>query len=300
MQLNLYISGCFPINIQLQNKIDFPQNRQWKREKSIEKSQNQHNSCEWSNYFRGRESKGEIWAVSTKIQWILESCLWYFRKLLQVKKKCLSSKNISIVCGMCMMNQPKTRFIRIFPFPDESDRFEGTFRRAIWPFLVISQLYGVMPVAGVSSWSLSDLQFKWKSSRTIYAIIVALILSGYSLYLLWKIFTTIAYFNIIGLEFSKLTWNPRLTNSQYVLTLLVDFSANFLFYAMNALEFIGFMALSLQWAELMQSWQMTESLPVFQNCTCNYKTAYMRRIRFIASVALILALGISRNNFQWK
>lgn len=69
---------------------------------------------------------------------------------------------------------------------------------------------------------------------------------------------------------------------------------------MNALEFIGFLVLSLQWSELMRCWQMTESLPVFQNCTCAFKTGYMRRIRFIASIALILALGMSWQRFPLK
>lgn len=68
---------------------------------------------------------------------------------------------------------------------------------------MIGQIYGVMPVGGVSAWSLSDLKFKWKDLRTIYAVIVAIILSGYSLFLLWKIFTDVAYFNIIGLGFNK-------------------------------------------------------------------------------------------------
>lgn len=69
------------------------------------------------------------------------------------------------------------------------------------------------------------------------------------------------------------------------------FPANLLFYGMNALEFIGFLALSLHWPDLMRQFQMVESLPVFRNCT--YKTMYMRRIRFISSIALFLALGSS-------
>lgn len=79
---------------------------------------------------------------------------------------------------------------------DGNFHFEGTFRKAIWPFLVIGQLYGVMPVIGISSRSLSDLHFNWKSFRAIYAVIVAIILSSYSLFVLWKIFTDSAYSNI--------------------------------------------------------------------------------------------------------
>lgn len=58
---------------------------------------------------------------------------------------------------------------------------------------------------------------------------------------------------------------------------------------MNALEFISFLALSLHWSELMRCWQMTEALPIFHNCA--YNNAYMRHIRFIIFITLLLALG---------
>lgn len=137
-----------------------------------------------------------------KVQKIIKNFHWNSRKLLQVKVNCLSSQNISSVCGTGNETFYYEIDLNFHIFTDRSDNFEGTFRRAIWPFLVISQLYGVMPVSGVTSWSISDLHFKWKSMRTIYAIVVACILSSYSLYLLWKIFTDIAYFNIIGLTFA--------------------------------------------------------------------------------------------------
>lgn len=79
---------------------------------------------------------------------------------------------------------------------DESKTFDGTFRAAIWPILFIGQMYGAMPVIGISSQSLSDLHFKLKSFRTIFAVIVAIILSSYSLFSLWKIFTDAVAFNI--------------------------------------------------------------------------------------------------------
>lgn len=79
---------------------------------------------------------------------------------------------------------------------DETNSFEGAFRRAIWPILMIGQMFGVMPVVGISSQSLSDLHFKLKSLRTIYAGIVAIISSNYCLFLFWKIFTDSETFNI--------------------------------------------------------------------------------------------------------
>ena len=69
------------------------------------------------------------------------------------------------------------------------------------------------------------------------------------------------------------------------------FSANLLFYGMNALELISFLALAMHWPELMRRWQIVESLPVFRNCS--YKISYMRQIRFISLLAMFLALSIS-------
>lgn len=71
---------------------------------------------------------------------------------------------------------------------------------AFWPFLIIGQIYGVMPVVGVSSWSLSDLHFNWKCFRTIYAVIVAVILSVHMLYLIWKIIVDSASIHISELK----------------------------------------------------------------------------------------------------
>lgn len=126
----------------------------------------------------------------------------HFRKLMHMKINCLSPKNISIICGKLnlSLNLSRTHSIERANqiISDGSDRFDGTFRRAIWPFLVIGQFFGIMPLIGVSGWSLSDLHFKWKSIRTVYAVCVASILSCYSIFLLWKVFTTRVYLNSIG------------------------------------------------------------------------------------------------------
>lgn len=87
-----------------------------------------------------------------------------------------------------------TKFLSFFA--DDTDCFEGTFRRAIRPFLLVSQIHGVMPLNGIASKSLSDLHFKWRSPRTIYAALVACTLSTYSLLLLCKIFTNPALPNM--------------------------------------------------------------------------------------------------------
>lgn len=60
---------------------------------------------------------------------------------------------------------------------------------------------------------------------------------------------------------------------------------------MNTLGLISFFVLSLHWPQLMEYWQSVESLPIFQNVA--HKTAYIRRIRFVAATVLLLAFGTS-------
>lgn len=75
---------------------------------------------------------------------------------------------------------------------------EETFHEAIWPILVVGQLLGVMPVHGVKGSSVSDLKFKWESLRSLYSFLVAIILSTYTLFFLWKTFSGKADFFDIG------------------------------------------------------------------------------------------------------
>lgn len=70
---------------------------------------------------------------------------------------------------------------------------------AIWPFLIIGQLFGVLPTIGIKNRSLSALHFEWKSFRTFYSLIIATILSSYLILLVWKIFTIQIEFDLIGL-----------------------------------------------------------------------------------------------------
>lgn len=70
---------------------------------------------------------------------------------------------------------------------------------AIWPLLIVGQLFGVMPIIGVKNRSLSTLHFEWKSIRTFYSIAIAMLLLSYSLLLIWKILTIQIQFDLIGL-----------------------------------------------------------------------------------------------------
>lgn len=55
-----------------------------------------------------------------------------------------------------------------------------SFEVAIGSVLVFAQFFGVMPVIGVKSNCASELHFKWNSRRTIYSIIVFVLLASYT------------------------------------------------------------------------------------------------------------------------
>lgn len=69
-------------------------------------------------------------------------------------------------------------------FSGENRSIAGSFREAIWPLLVVGQCFGVMPVIGVSG-DISEHQFKWKSFRTLFSLLGAVFLIGYTLFLVW-------------------------------------------------------------------------------------------------------------------
>lgn len=91
----------------------------------------------------------------------------------------------------------------------------GNLRRAIRPILLVGQIFGVMPVIGITSHSANDLHFKWKSFRAIYSIIIALTLFCYTLNVALNIMSEqIDLFSFgmsfdsyfINIRMNKLTW----------------------------------------------------------------------------------------------
>ncbi|XP_055326858.1 gustatory receptor for sugar taste 64f-like [Sitodiplosis mosellana] len=122
----------------------------------------------------------------------------------------------------------------------ENHCFEGSFREAIWPFLILGQFFGLLPVIGVKkSRQTSELQFKWKSVRTIYSLIIAFILISYTSILIWGTFTTEIELSSIGI---------------------------FIFYTSNTYGFVSFLALARKWPLLIHKWENTESKsPAFRS-----------------------------------
>lgn len=51
------------------------------------------------------------------------------------------------------------------------EALRGSFHDAIGPVLRVSQFFGLMPVDGVNSNDISNINFRWKSIKSIYALV---------------------------------------------------------------------------------------------------------------------------------
>lgn len=65
------------------------------------------------------------------------------------------------------------------------DLINGSFHKAIGSILALAQCFGIMPVVGIKGKSAADLQFQWKSFRTIYSYILFVLMVIYCGITLW-------------------------------------------------------------------------------------------------------------------
>lgn len=138
---------------------------------------------------------------------------------------------------------------------------DGSFHRAIYPILIIAQVFGVLPVFNVSSKCPLKLQFTRKSFRYCFAIFVMI---------------------SCGLEaISAITWTFRTRIEFGKLVILV-------FYISNFLSLFCFLRLAKVWPSLMVKWHDVENkLPPNKSQTKNREMCV--RIRRIAAVILSLS-----------
>lgn len=47
-----------------------------------------------------------------------------------------------------------------------------SFHQAMFPILLTAQMFALLPVTGIKSSKPYDLQFKWRSIRTIYCLVI--------------------------------------------------------------------------------------------------------------------------------
>lgn len=161
---------------------------------------------------------------------------------------------------------------------------DDNFRQSIWPILFIGQLFGLMPVIGISRQSIDDLKFSWKSRRTIYGYIVIMLSTCYFMFNAYQTLIGKIFFDSIGLSIKN---NIFIFNIIQKETLL---SVNILFFATNTFGCISFLGLAMQWPDLMQYWAIAESnLDTLYNHS--EKRSKMLRIRYIGFTILCLAFG---------
>lgn len=144
-----------------------------------------------------------------------------------------------------------------------------------------------MPVSGLNSKSISNLQFKWNHISSLFSLFIAAVLVSYSLLVGWNTLSNQAGFSSAGLLIEQYKFLKKyhfIQNHSY-------FAATFIFYASNTSIFICFLALAKKWKELMIFWTDTERiLPTFRNS--KGKRNFIFKIRLIAFTVLSLALSI--------
>lgn len=68
--------------------------------------------------------------------------------------------------------------------------YRDSFHRAIYPILLIAQIFGMMPVEGISAPNATFLHYKLQSLRTVYAIMFGIIGTIIMLFEFYRVNTT--------------------------------------------------------------------------------------------------------------
>lgn len=170
---------------------------------------------------------------------------------------------------------------------------EGSFRGAISPILLFFQLFGIMPLNGVTNHSVTDLRFEWKSVRTIYSLFIVMFLLAYSVVFILDLITNILTLQYLG-QLMKMKSNSRAEFIFYSRNIYINRIAilvDSLFNTLNTIAFIGFIGLAMKWSELIKIWENAESnLTMF--CKHRISKRFTFKIRMVASVMLLMGLSI--------
>ncbi|XP_070501290.1 gustatory receptor for sugar taste 64b-like [Chironomus tepperi] len=163
----------------------------------------------------------------------------------------------------------------------DSTKKHESFHQAVGPALLLGQIFGMLPVDGVLGKSEKDLNFRWKSPKTIYSI-------------LFLFFGTIE--SCMG------------TRRLLRLGFNIHFAESFLFFITAMIRAYMLFFLGRKWKFIMMRWQNCED--VFLREPYNTKGwSLSRRIRIVFAIAVILVLaehiiflskGIENNKIQLR
>ncbi|KAL7038081.1 hypothetical protein ACKWTF_009446 [Chironomus riparius] len=154
-----------------------------------------------------------------------------------------------------------------------------SFHQAVGPALLLGQLFGMLPVDGVLAKSEKDLNFRWKSPKTIYSI-------------LFLVFGTIES-SVATRRLLRLGFN-------------IHYAEGFLFYITAMIRAYMVFFMGRKWKFIMTKWKDCED--VFLRDP--YKTkgwSLSRRLRIVFTIAVLLVLtehilflvkGVENNRIQ--
>lgn len=174
----------------------------------------------------------------------------------------------------------------LIQFLGDREYSDVSFRKCIWPILFLGQMFGLMPVIGITNKSITELRFKWQSRRTIYALISVVATTSYAIWHLWNTFSFRVDFHGIGVLLKLSSFSLLFWKREYF------FPVNSLFFVTSSFGYISFFALAMKWPELMRQWENVESnLTTFHNY--KQKRNQMLRIRYVTFTIFFLAFGNS-------
>lgn len=144
-----------------------------------------------------------------------------------------------------------------------SEPLQGSFHDAIGPVLLVSSFFGLMPVNNVNSNDIADIDFRWKSVKTIYSL------------------TFIICGSIECLLYFRLCMDKGLT--------LVA-TSSLSFYVTSVLGAIYIFNFATNWKRLMKLWYKSEKIFLKAPYTVN-GWPLKRKIRVWAATIGFLALS---------
>lgn len=179
--------------------------------------------------------------------------------IVRVKSAKVSSENNLVITDAWKHPEKVDNWLKSF---GEGDFSASGFHQSIYPFLVIAQCFGILPVMNISAKSPSQLSFEYKSFRVVYAVFATLV----------AVFITLAcmaYLIESTIVFGKIVY--------------------LVFNLTSLLSFICFIRLATCWSSMMIEWHRLEkSLPTFDSIEKRYHNRH--KMRVVATTILAFSL----------
>ncbi|XP_063705920.1 gustatory receptor for sugar taste 64a-like [Culicoides brevitarsis] len=214
-----------------------------------------------------------------------------FAKIFSKKKimKDIASPHIKmhILTKLPIVSYPRRFSLQLATTQEPEKKYlhspRDSFHRAIYPTLLVAQIFGVFPVLGISASNCSHLRFQWFSFRAIYS----------AFFICFCIF--MACSEMYRIHRSDAV-DPNYTNAKSL--------AGLVFYMVNSCATIIFFYIATRWKKLMMHWEKNES--VFQRrpyCT-GVGMSLRKKITIAGSIVFLAGfvehcLAKSQSFYSW-